>query len=267
MFSSALACPTGHSAAALAVDAVSARDFAGLPAPVRAYLRRAIQVGATPPSSIMLEQTGELRVGRWWRPFTATEELKVPPAAFTWDARVRMAPLLTARVRDTYERGVGTVHASVAGLFTMADAHGGATLNAAALHRYLAECVWLPAALLPRYALEWSPIDENRALATLSDAGNRVSLEFTFNDRAEVAQVFTPARGRAVDGGFQPTPWRVLMTRYDERLGFRIPVEAEVSWEIDGAWQPCWRGRVGRVHAVQETGRPGESNLIGALVS
>jgi hypothetical protein len=49
--------------------------------------------------------------------------------------------------------------------------------------RYLAEAVWLPTALLPVNGVRWSPIDENRALATLQgDDDVSVSLEFRFEN-------------------------------------------------------------------------------------
>jgi hypothetical protein len=236
------------SAVGAAVDPVSPRDVAGLPAPVAAYLEHAIPRGTIPPAALVLEQTGEMLLGQWWRPFSARERLQPPPAGLLWEASVRLAPFVKARVRDGYEAGVGSMRATVAGV-SLASVRDTPALNAGALHRYLAECVWLPTALLPRYAVIWSPIDDSRACATLADAGNQVSLEFTFTPRGEVAEVFTPARARAVRGAFELTAWRVEMTRHGERCGLWMPGEAEVCWQIDGVWEPCWRGRLGRVSA------------------
>ena len=50
------------------------------------------------------------------------------------------------------------------------------------------------ARLLPSAALRWSAIDENTALATVTDNGVTVSLEFRFDDAGEVAGIYTPAR-------------------------------------------------------------------------
>lgn len=246
MFRSSPMSPPGRSVAAPGVDPVSPRDFAGLPGPVATYLRRAIPIGTAPPAALKLEQTGEMLLGRRWRAFTATEWLHPPPGGFTWEAAVHLAPFITTRVRDSYTGGVGAMRATVAGL-TIVDARPDPALDEGALHRYLAECVWVPTALLPRYAVVWSPLDGSRAHAALADAGNHVSLEFTFTRQGEVAQVFTPARARTVDGRFEPTPWRAQMTRYDERGGFWMPVDVEVAWMIDGVWEPCWRGQVGSV--------------------
>ena len=102
----------------------------------------------------------------------------------------------------------------------------------------------MPAALLPRYSVIWTAVDENRALATLSHSGNTVALEFTFNKDGEVTRIFTPSRYRSVNGHFEPTPWEGRFGNYAAESGMRIPLEAEVSWQIAGTWQPWWRGRI-----------------------
>ena len=102
----------------------------------------------------------------------------------------------------------------------------------------------MPAALLPRYGVVWTPIDETRAKATMSDSGTTVSLEFTFNTDGEAIRIFTPARYRSVNGRFEPTPWEGRFGNYAERCGMWIPLEAEVSWQLAGSWQPWWRGRI-----------------------
>ena len=67
-------------------------------------------------------------------------------------------------------------------------------LNQGALQRYLAEAVWYPTALFPSEHLSWTPIDERKALATLTSHGTSVSLEFHFNREGEVAAIYAPQR-------------------------------------------------------------------------
>jgi hypothetical protein len=161
-----------------------------------------------------------------------------------------MAPLAYTFVRDTYKDGVGSLHASFAGMLTVANMRGGEALNSGALYRYLAEATWMPAALLPRYGVQWAAVDDSRALATLHDFATSVSLEFTFNEAGEVTRIFTPARYRALDGYFEPTPWEGRFSNYRERCGMWIPLQAEVSWQIAGHWQPWWRGRIVNVEPL-----------------
>ena len=231
-------------------EPIGENDWAGLPPPVATYFRRALPVGQPPLTSVQIEQVGQMLINDRWRDFSAVEQLSARPASFVWDARIRMAPLVYTLVRDAYLDGTASMRASLAGLFRVADERGGEALNAGALYRYLAEATWMPAALLPRYGVVWTAVDETRALATLRDAGTTVALEFTFNTSGEAIRIFTPSRYRTVDGHFEPTPWQGRFGNYAERCGMWIPLDAEVSWQIAGSWQPWWRGRIVSVNPV-----------------
>ena len=225
-------------------EPIGESDWADLPPPVVTYFRRALPVGKPPLASVQIEQLGQMLINDRWRDFSAVEQLSARPPNFVWAARVRMAPLVNTLVRDAYLDGTASMRASVSALFPVADERGGDALNAGALYRYLAEATWMPAALLPRFGVIWTPVDETHANATMSDSGTTVSLEFTFNEAGEATRISTPSRYRAVNGHFEPTPWEGHFRNYAERCGMWIPLEAEVSWQIAGTWQPWWRGRI-----------------------
>jgi hypothetical protein len=167
-----------------------------LPAPVARYLRWAL-----PEDPLMrlvrIRQRGTLRTGVQsdrWMPFEA-EHLVAPRATgFVWNARVSVAPLLHVRVRDAYIEGSGSGHVSLMPAFSISAASGTPEINSGSLHRFLAEAVWYPVALVPSPQLQWRPIDSRRALATLTEHGTSVSLEFRFAETGEVTGVYTPAR-------------------------------------------------------------------------
>jgi hypothetical protein len=92
--------------------------------------------------------------------------------------------------------------------------------------------------------VRWSPIDEAKALATLTDSGITVSLEFHFNDEGEAVGVFAPGRYRRVGGGYELTPWEGRFRAYEESFGMRIPTRGEVGWHLTGGWKAVWRGRI-----------------------
>ena len=66
-----------------------------------------------------------------------------------WNARVEVAPLLHVRVCDALVEGRGSGHVSLLSAFTVSSDSGTPEMNAGSLHRYLAEAVWYPVALLP----------------------------------------------------------------------------------------------------------------------
>ena len=102
--------------AAEAADA-PAEDQADLPEPVARYFSWALAPGQPHIRHARFEQRGELATKPdAWVPFTAVEEFTVWPPGFVWDARVRMAPLVTVRIRDSYMQGRGAMRGAVAGV-------------------------------------------------------------------------------------------------------------------------------------------------------
>src|ERR1051325_9460462 len=223
-----------------------AMDFDDLPAPVARYFRAALRDGQPLIRRARLHQRGQfLRpAANGWRPFTATETFVTEPPGFIWDARIRMAPGLPIRARDCFVGGRGSMHARLLGVWPLASVENTPDIAAGALHRYLAEAVWLPTALLPLQGVTWTPIDERQARATISAGETTVSLDVTFGAGGLVESVYTPARMRDVEGRAIPTPWRGRFTRYEERDGMRIPLAGEVEWLLPDGPQVYWRGEI-----------------------
>jgi hypothetical protein len=163
---------------------------------------------------------------------------------FSWDARVRVLPLLHLRVRDAYADGIGSGQVKLLSTVTVASDRNRPELNTASLHRYLAEAVWYPTALLPSAGVQWSPVDDRSAVATLSDLGNTVSLEFRFNDRAEVVGIHTEGRWNRTAKGYELTPWEGHFSGYRRHQGVLVPARGEVGWYANGRLEIVWRGDI-----------------------
>ena len=220
-----------------------------LPAPVAAYLVRAVPNGI-PIRVARLTQSGTLRTdahSERWMAFEAKHIAAPGAVGFVWDARVTLAPLLHARVRDALLGGRGSGHVALMSAFTVGTDGGTVEMNSGSLHRFLAEAVWYPTALMPSENLSWSPLDDRRALATLSLEDLEVSLEFRFGDAGEVLGIYTPGRWGTFKGGYEKVAWEGHFSDYRDIDGFRIPMKGEVGWYIDGEWQAVWRGTLNDV--------------------
>lgn len=221
--------------------------LAGLPPAVTRYLRLVLRDGQPLIRLARVRQIGKLRTGtrsERWLAFEA-DQVTVPlTVGFIWDAKVTIVGPLHLRVLDAYvmSRGLGRV--SLQSLFTLAGDSGGVELNSGALHRYLADAVWYPTALLPTSTLRWSPIDENKALATLSHAGQTVALEFWFNEAGQVSGVYSPARWQKTEGEYRQTPWEGHFYDYRQKDGMWVPARGEVGWYAENQWQKVWTGDV-----------------------
>jgi hypothetical protein len=219
-----------------------------LPAPVDRYFRHVLAEQGRPIHRVQMAQAGALRTdlrGERWLRFEAQQIVQPAQRSFCWDAVVCVMPLLRLRVRDAYREGIGSGQVRLWSAITLASARDTPELNAAALHRYLAEAVWYPTALLPAAGVQWSSIDEHRALATLSDGGNTVSLEFRFNEANEVSAVYAPGRWRRVGGSYVQTPWQGHFRDYRLCQGVLVPGAGEVGWYTDGKLQIVWKGQIG----------------------
>jgi hypothetical protein len=234
----------GEAATAAPIDRSA---LATLPVPVERYLKLAL--GRAPRAILVarFRQVGRLRTSvdsERWMEFTA-EHVVVPSAtAFVWNARVALGRLLHLRVRDALVDGQGSGRVTLLSTIAVARAAGDPELDQGALHRYLAEAVWYPTALLPSQALRWTAIDDTRALATLTQGRLSVALEFRFDASGEVTGIFTPARWGRFDGAYRQVPWEGHFGRYVERGGMRVPSEGEVGWYRGDEWRCVWTGRV-----------------------
>jgi hypothetical protein len=224
-----------------------------LPAPVARYLSLALGQELPVFRRARFLQRGSflLRPGRadGWAPFTAEQWMTRAPAGFVWLARIRVAPALSAGVRDGFVAGQGAMQASLLGLVPLADTRGTPEIAAAALHRYLAEAAWMPLVLLPSEpdqaaGVSWTAVDASSARVTLTAYGTTVSLDVGFGEDGMIASVYAPDRLRDVDGRGVPTPWLGKFWNYEERAGMRIPLAGEVAWILPDGPQPYWRGEV-----------------------
>lgn len=226
---------------------VRAHPLSALPTPVSRYLQLALGDAPRLIEKAVLRQSGSLRVAPQdarWRRFEARHVAKPLEKGFVWTAKVEMPLGTHVRVVDSYVIGTGSGRVSLLSIIPLGAQSGGAELNAGALHRYLAESVWFPTALLPESGVTWTGIDERAALATLSDGPTTVSLEFRFEGAGEVSAIYTPGRWAKSGKRYRLLRWEGHFGDYREHSGMRIPFYGEVGWYVDGHLELVWKGRI-----------------------
>ena len=220
------------------------KELEGLPAPVQRFFRTVLKDGQAIASAVKLSQQGLFNMNETedkWSPFTATQFAIAQRPGFDWDARIQMTPGVNAFVHDTYLLGEGSLHASLLGLFTVANMHGAPENNQGELLRFLAETPWYPTALLPSQGVRWDAIDNNSARATLTDGATTVSLVFQFNAEGAIATCRAEARYR---DKLTAMPWCGRFWEYSVRNGMLIPLEGEVGWEYPEGIRLYFKGRI-----------------------
>lgn len=225
----------------------SERELRGLPAPVQRYFRAVLRDGQPMIAAVKITHEGFFRTSETepkWVTFTSNQLVVTRRPGFDWDARMRMGPGVHVFVHDAYVAGEGLLHAALLGFKTLADLHGTPEVAQGELMRFLAEAAWYPTALLPSQGVQWQAVDKTSARATLRDGDVSVTLRFRFNDAGLIDSLRAEVRGRVVSGAVVPTPWVGRFARYELRDDMRVPVEAEVAWELPPGPLPYWRGRI-----------------------
>ena len=138
------------------------QELAGLPEPVRRYLRAAIAVGTPLASSARLVQRGSIKLGKRWLPFRARQVL-APHHGSVWAARV--AGVMTGS--DQYADGEGRMRWKLLGLIPVMRADGPDTSRSAA-GRFGGEAMWVPTTLLPRFGVTWTAESDTHITARFS---------------------------------------------------------------------------------------------------
>jgi len=225
-------------------------ELNGLPTPVQRYFRAVLKDGQPMVLAVSVEHTGTFNMsetGEQWRSFTSTQRVITRRPGFDWEARVAMMPGLTVRVHDAYIAGEGILHASLFGLVSLGNLRGTPEVAQGELMRFFAEAAWYPTALLPSQGVQWEPVDDASAKATLKDDETTLTMLFRFNENGLIESVRAEDRGRTVAGEVTPTPWEGRWSNYELRDGMLIPLEGEVAWRLPEGPKPYWRGGITRL--------------------
>ena len=237
---------------------VDFRELEGLPAPVQRYFRAVLEDGQPMATGVRVRYEGTFNMGETtdqWKPFTSDQKVVTQRPGFDWDARIAMMPGLPVRAHDSYVAGEGTLHASLLGLFTVADQRGTDDMAEGELMRFFAEAAWYPTALLPSQGVRWVAVDESSAHATLTDGDISITMLFTFDEQGLIETARAESRGRMVDGNGVPMPWRCRFWSYQERGVMLVPIDGEVAWMLPEGEKPYWRGRITEIYYEFAEGR------------
>lgn len=145
-------------------------------------------------------------------------------------------------IHDAYIAGAGVLRGAVGGIVPVVNTKDSPELASGELLRFLAECAWYPTALLPSQGVRWTAVDDQSAIATLTDGPVTAALTFHFQQDGAIDSVRAESRGRAVGKATIGTPWQGRFWNHQMQAGMRVPMEGEVAWILPEGPMPYWRG-------------------------
>lgn len=216
---------------------VSEQLILHLPLAIQKWLLNSGMVGRESIETVFIEQDLKMLLKpeqKKWYNGTAKQYFTTSSPAFNWSVSLKMFPLMNVVGRDKFENGKSEMTIKLFSLIPVVNARNNEKINQATLQRYLAEIVWFPSAALNPYII-WEAIDNHSANATLEYNGTKGSGVFHFDENG-VFKKFVAMRYKDAKD-IEPTKWTVTATKTEIHNGVSIPVEAELSWELDnGNW-------------------------------
>jgi hypothetical protein len=195
---------------------------------------------------VRFRQTGQMQLRRGhWRCFDALQDVRVDRVEFSWRARVRLAPLVTVRVRDWYGAESSGLDVKLMTI-PLGGARGAETARSEAM-RYLAELPWFPHAMLLNDQLSWRQLGRGCVEVSASVpgvAGVRAAVAFDFDAAGDIVRVSAPGRPRQEENRMIERPWSGSFSDYGVIGTVRVPAAAEVVWDLPNGAFPYFRARI-----------------------
>jgi hypothetical protein len=214
-----------------------------LPSAACRWLQNSLPEDFGLPSSVAIEQEGEMEIRGSWTSFKATGIYKSPPLSFNWQARLKMMPGVWIVAEDGHLGDQGWGGAKLWGVIPMGKRTDPEVL-ATQLVRNVGELPWIPGLALADTSLEWSSIDDGAFELRTGRGNDDLVVRFELNEGGDVIRAFSQARPYDVPDGYQEAPWSVEYGDHRRFGGIRMPGTAVATYhKEDGDWE-YFRARI-----------------------
>lgn len=152
----------------------------GLPAAARRFLAAALPDGVALSSTVQLGMDGQIKLAGRWLEFTAEQILRAG-VGFVW-APVVGGSILRFVGADVLTPDDARMEFRLGGRIPVVRATG-PDVRRSGQGRLAAETVaWLPQVLTPQMGARWTAVNDDRAIVTVTAAGDAVDVEVTVDE-------------------------------------------------------------------------------------
>ncbi len=212
-------------------DRFDPASVAALPDPARRFLLHALATGTRLPASVRLTIEGSMRLkpDGPWLPM-ASEQVSAPPHGMVWQATVGRWPMRILGY-DAAESGEAQMRWWLWGIVPVVRASGPDIVKSAA-GRVAGEAVWIPSRLLPPTGVEWTAVDDGRAIAKVKVFGEVTAITLSVDAEGRLERVELP---RWDTNGPGPPRWSTFVVEMSgERTwsGVTIGSRGRAGWRL-----------------------------------
>ncbi len=209
-------------------------DIAGLPDPVKRYFRYCGYIGKPKTAYMKITYPDvSFSFGKDKAPlkidYTQYNDVGTPDRIAYIDSSMYGIPF---EGLDALIGGAGSMKGVLAKGFILFN-YTGREMDQSSLVTFLSECLFTPTAALQSY-IQWDPIDDSHAKATISYRDIHACGIFTFNESGEMLSFWTDDRAVALDDGTnKQVKWSVQCGEYIEVDGVARPTAFQAIWHYD----------------------------------
>lgn len=203
-----------------------------LPPPVKCWLEYSGIIGREQIETVYLKQKGFMKLKpdqKKWMEAEADQYFTINQPSFVWKVKTSIMGIPVIG-QDLFKEGQGSMKIKLAGFLPLVNVSGNSKINESTIQRYLGEIIWFPSAAISDY-IEWEPIDESSAKATMSYGGSSGSAVFHFDSSGKLTK-FRALRYRDIEDT-HPTEWIATVKKYENMNGINIPTKLEASWNLE----------------------------------
>lgn len=198
-----------------------------LPEPMRRWLTHAIVAGTPLAGAARLEMTGEIRLGRRWHRFNATQ-LLAPGHGYVWAATTRVGGIPVVGF-DRYSDGSGDMHWRLGRMLPLMSASGD-DLTASAVGRLAGELALLPTAY--RTASWMNSPSPDRFIGRMNIDGRLEEVQFHASGTGRLRDVRSQRWGNPLGEPFGRYPFGVVCHGDATFHGITVPTQIVAGWFI-----------------------------------
>lgn len=203
---------------------IEARELDALPAPVRRNLLRSNIVGKEHLRSVRTRGSGQIALKGKWMPIEF--EQYTTTAGRSWFVRGSMNGVMSMTGHDSYRDGRGRMSIRLNEMHFQETV--GPEMDRSALVTLLSELVSIPTAFA---RVEWAPVDDRSASASITDAGVTVSGICTYDDEGDLMEFTSDDRYQTQNDGTQKNVrWSAPGLEIGELGGMRTWLRAGGVW-------------------------------------